>query len=155
MSGSTRCSPKHGWFFPRARRCSASSLSHSLWKNSIGCPPVRNTSTFARLGMIAITVMLLMTPAAFHRVAEGGEDSDRLVRISSVAVITAMAPLALGISLDFFVVVRKVTGSVLIAVVCATAASAMFLGLWFGYTMVKRRKRQRRHSSRPQTNRAR
>jgi hypothetical protein len=90
--------------------------------------------------LIALTVVLLMTPAAFHRVAEGGEESERLVRVAGRCVVGAMIPLALGMSGDFFVVVMKITRELSIAIPAALAALVVFFALWFGYTLYCRRR---------------
>ena len=86
-------------------------------------------------GLIALTVVLLMTPAAFHRIAEAGEDSHRLVRVAGRFVIGSMVPLALGMSGDFFVIVFKITGSRPLAISAGAVMLAVFLSLWFAYTL--------------------
>jgi hypothetical protein len=92
----------------------------------------------ACIGLIALTVVLLMTPAAFHRIAEAGEDSERLVKVASRCVVGALLPLALAISGDFFVVARKIAGSVTLAAVTSGILLILCLGLWFGYTWFRR-----------------
>ncbi len=49
-----------------------------------------------------------------------------------------MAPLALGVSGDFFVVVRKITESTTSAVAAALVSLLFFYGLWFGLTIYRR-----------------
>jgi hypothetical protein len=88
--------------------------------------------------LIALTVVLLMTPAAFHRVAERGEESERLVRVAAGCVVGAMIPLAAGMSGDFFVIVMKITASVPLALAAGSITLVVFLGLWFGYTFLRR-----------------
>lgn len=90
--------------------------------------------------LIALTVVLLMTPAAFHRVAEGGEESERLVRVAARCVVGAMIPLALGMSGDFFVIVVKITQSVPLAIAAGGITLVVFSALWFGYTLFRRRR---------------
>src|SRR6195952_1318255 len=48
------------------------------------------------LGLIAINVMLVMMPAALHRLSFGGEDSEAFLRIASLLVGTAPVFLAGG-----------------------------------------------------------
>lgn len=92
----------------------------------------------ACIGMIALTVVLLLTPAAFHRIAEAGEDSERLVKVASRCVVGALLPLALAISGDYFVVARKIAGSTTLAAVTSGLLLIACLGLWFGYTWLRR-----------------
>lgn len=89
---------------------------------------------FAGLALIAVATVLLMTPAAWHRLVERGEDTERFHRIASRFVLAAMVPLALGLSADVFVVTRKVTDSVGIAATGAAGALIVAFGLWFAFT---------------------
>ena len=65
----------------------------------------------AALLLIAVNIILLMTPAALHRLSFAGEDSDLFFRIGSGFVIASPVFLAAGIALEFYVVVLKVYGS--------------------------------------------
>jgi hypothetical protein len=56
---------------------------------------------------VALAVILLMTPAALHRITFAGEDTPRFFRIGSVFVIAAPLPLALGIAGDLYVATAK------------------------------------------------
>jgi hypothetical protein len=93
-------------------------------------------------GLIGLTVVLLMIPAAFHRLAEAGEESDRLVKVAGRCVVAAMLPLAMGISGDFFVVTTTITRSQPLAIALAGVAFAGFVALWFGYTLYRRQQRR-------------
>ncbi|HXE52287.1 MAG TPA: DUF6328 family protein [Tepidisphaeraceae bacterium] len=105
-------------------------------------PAISKYVHLTSLCLTAITVVLLITPAAFHRIAEGGEDSRRLVRIASRCVVGALIPLALSISGDIYVVVDQVFQSRMIAATAAIASVVVSLGMWFGYTLARRRYRQ-------------
>ncbi|HYP26787.1 MAG TPA: DUF6328 family protein [Blastocatellia bacterium] len=93
------------------------------------------------LALIASTIVLLMTPAAYHRIVERGEETEHFHRFASRIIVAAMVPLALGISADIFVVVRKVTESTAFAVTASALMSVLFFGLWFGYTTYRRGER--------------
>ena len=90
------------------------------------------------LGFIAVTTILLMSPAAYHRIAERGEDTKRFHKVASGLLVAAMIALPPGICGDVYVVIYKVTNSVATSIVCATLALACFYGTWFGYTGYKR-----------------
>ena len=94
------------------------------------------------LCLMALSVILLMAPAAYHRIVEEGEDTEHFHRVASSLLIAAMIPLALGISGDFFIVVRKVTESSVGAIAASTAMLLVFYGLWFGYTSYRRTQEQ-------------
>lgn len=100
--------------------------------------PHAKTVHLISLGLIALSTILLMTPAAYHRLVENGEETEDFYRFASRLVLAAMVPLALGICGDFFVVVLKVTASEGIALVAAAIALLFFFGLWFGYSFYRR-----------------
>jgi hypothetical protein len=93
---------------------------------------------FASLGCMAIAIVLLITPAAWHRIVEKGEENERFHKLASAMVVAALVPLALGLSGDFFVVAYKITHSPAVAAGLSGAALVMFFGLWFGLTLGRR-----------------
>jgi len=113
-----------------------------------GFDKLPNSSKFihmASLALIALTTILLMTPAAYHRIAERGEDTQRVHTVASALLIAAMITLPLGISGDVYVVVNKVTNSAGLSVGCATLALAFFYGIWFGFTTYRRAQIRTKH----------
>lgn len=95
----------------------------------------------ASLMLIALTIVLLMTPAAYHRIVERGEETEHFHRFASRMVVAALVPLALGISAAVYVVVQKVLESQLVAVVSVLLTLALFWELWFGLTLYRRTQR--------------
>jgi len=92
----------------------------------------------ASLALMALSIMLLMAPAAYHRIVEQGEETEAVHRFASWMLLAAMVPLALGISGDFFVVLRKVTQSTVLSLALGLILLSSFYGLWFGYTLYRR-----------------
>src|SRR5207237_1185550 len=88
----------------------------------------------ASLGAVALATMCLITPAAWHRIVEEGEDTERFHKVASVLVLSALFFLALGVAGDLYVVLMKVTESPALSVAAAVTALLFFYGLWFGYT---------------------
>lgn len=95
----------------------------------------------ASLACTALSIILLMTPAAYHRLVEEGENTDHFHRFSSRMVLAAMVPLAVGLSGDFFVVIRHVTDSFPLALIGALLLLAFFYGFWFGFTLYRKNHR--------------
>lgn len=91
------------------------------------------------LGFIALAVILLMAPAAYHRIVYAGEDAPDFHRIGSVMVTAATVPLALGISADVFVVITKIAGPVLGTGVSALALAG-FIAMWHIYPVIRARR---------------
>ncbi|MDT7541774.1 MAG: hypothetical protein QOE33_1678 [Acidobacteriota bacterium] len=92
----------------------------------------------ASLALVAVSVVLLMTPAAYHRIVERGEETEHFHRFSSRILIASMIPLALGVTGSFYVVVEKVAHSSLLSAASSGALLLLFFGLWFGYTLYVR-----------------
>lgn len=90
------------------------------------------------LGLISLSVILLIAPAAYHRIVEDGENTERLHRFASRAILAALVPLGLALALDIYVVVQKVSGSEIGAAGAAGMMLLLFYGLWFGYTLYRR-----------------
>ena len=92
------------------------------------------------IGLVVIAIALIMTPAAYHR-----QISPRAVSVQPLAVLTrllipSMAPLALAICLDFYLVAWLIGAHAAAAVLAAT----LFVGfqyLWFLFPRVVRTKR--------------
>lgn len=99
---------------------------------------------FASLTLVALSIVLLMTPAAYHRIVERGEETAHFHRFASRMLLAAMVPLALGLSGDFFLVARKITDSGPLAAALGGVLLALFYGLWFGFTTYRRSQAERR-----------
>jgi hypothetical protein len=83
------------------------------------------------LGCIALAVILLMAPAAFHRISFGGENAESFYRLGSALVIAAAVPLAGGIAGDLYVAVTKAFDTPRAGMAAAAAAAVVLVGLWF------------------------
>jgi Family of unknown function (DUF6328) len=106
------------------------------------------------LVLLAVSTVLLMTPAAYHRVVEQGENTEHFHRFASRLVMLAMVPLGLAVAGDAYIVVDKVTHSSSLAIVLTLLLLAFFFGCWFGYTTYARHHRARTRSRRqPNTTR--
>jgi hypothetical protein len=90
------------------------------------------------LGSIALAVILLMAPAAFHRISFGGENTEDFHRLGSALVVAAAVPLAVGIVGDFYVAVTKALDAPSAGALAALAAGAVLAGLWFVQPLVLR-----------------
>jgi len=97
------------------------------------------THAFA-LCSIALTIILLMTPAALHRVSFGGQNTESFHRMGSAFVIAAAVPLAFGISADLYVAIAKALGSAPIGLAVACALAALLALLWFVQPLALRRR---------------
>ncbi len=88
--------------------------------------------------LIGLCVILLMTPAAYHRIVERGENTESFHRVASRLLLLVMIPLPLGICGDLFVVLRKVINSISMSFGLALFTLACFYGLWFGVPLYRK-----------------
>jgi hypothetical protein len=88
---------------------------------------------------IAVSTVFLITPAAYHRIAEHGEDSEGFYLLCGRLLLVALFWLGLGLSADLWIVVRKVSQSDALSNVVALTTLVFSYGLWFGYSLLKRR----------------
>lgn len=94
--------------------------------------------------LIAIAIILLIAPAAYHRLAADGEPREDVDSFGAKVVLGALVPLALGLCADLYIVVAMQAGSGRWALSLALAALAGFLLLWGVFPVVARR--WRKHS---------
>lgn len=93
----------------------------------------------AALCLIGLNVILMMTPAALHRLSFGGEDSPRFLRIGSALVTVGPAFLAAGISAEIYVVFLKAIESAQVAATASIAAVIVLAALWYVWPSILRK----------------
>ena len=98
------------------------------------------------LAAIAISAILLITPAAYHRIVEHGDDSEEFHSFAGRILLLAMFFLGLGLAGDFFIVALKISRSLPMASWLSAGLMAFFLLLWFGFTTWKRRTARMKHA---------
>jgi hypothetical protein len=96
------------------------------------------------IAFVAVSVMLLMAPAAYHRIVYAGEDSDDMHRTGSVLITAATLPLAIGLAVDIHVVMAKIADSGIAGLISGVAALVLLLGLWYGFPLVMAARGERR-----------
>lgn len=88
---------------------------------------------------IAVSVTLLVAPAAYHRIVERGEDTEHFYRYASRMVVLATLPLGLGIAADVYLVLWKVSRSPALAGAITAALLLLMAVMWFVIPLVARR----------------
>jgi hypothetical protein len=92
--------------------------------------PLEQRLHLLAIGLVAVAVALIMTPAALHRKKGPYEVTDTFVRVSSRLLLSSMVPLALSISIDFCLISRIVTHNSWVSLL-GTGMFAFFVILWF------------------------
>jgi hypothetical protein len=93
------------------------------------------------LGLLVIAIGLLMTPAAYHRLAERGQVSRRLIDRSSILIAAGLVPLMFALPIDVYVVVVAAIDNGAVGFGAAAAAFVFLAGLWFAFPLAKKRRR--------------
>jgi hypothetical protein len=111
-------------------------------------PPALKSIHGAALLLVAFSIILLMAPAAYHRIVYAGEDSEAFHRTGSRFVAWSTVPLAAGLAADVFVVWTKIAGSMLVSTAVGLTVLLLLLGFWHGLPwLVRQRRRYGTHAS--------
>lgn len=105
-------------------------------------PPIGNVVHLVSLVLISTAIALIMAPAAYHRIAESGRASRRLITVTSALICTALLPLMLGLTLDVFVVCLFMTANEVLSLSIALGLLCVFVSAWFLLPLSMRRHRR-------------
>jgi hypothetical protein len=94
----------------------------------------------AGLGLMALAIALLMAPAAYHRIAERGQVSRRMINLASRFISIGLVPLMLGLALDIYVVCLAALDDARIALGAGIAALAVFGFFWLVFPLARRQR---------------
>jgi hypothetical protein len=86
---------------------------------------------FLALFLVALSAALVMAPAAVHRQSQQREVSERFIWLSSLLLRLSMYPLALGLTLDVYLIARVVFGTALLGLVFAAILFVALVVLWW------------------------
>ena len=103
-------------------------------------PEVGQMVHLVALILTALSMALVMTPAALHRLAEPMEVSERFLWLASNLILAGMVPLAVAVGLDSYVVASIVLGREMPAIVLGTVLMVVFGGVWFLLPLHEHRK---------------
>jgi hypothetical protein len=104
-------------------------------------PDSAKTVHAAALCLIGLNVIIMMTPAALHRLSFGGEDSPDFLRMGSALVIAGPAFLAAGMTAEIYVVFIKALNSPAAAASASIAAFLILVSFWYVWPLALRAKR--------------
>lgn len=100
-------------------------------------------SQYAHVGALlcsVLSVVMLICPAAIHRMTFGGKDENRMHTIGSVLITLALTPLAVALSLDLYVALARLLGSNDVALLVAATAFLLMMGFWYAVPLYLRHK---------------
>lgn len=92
----------------------------------------------AALCSVALATIVLMMPAALHRITFAGEDSETFLRAGSYCVIIAPLFLGLGIAGDLYVAISSALHSRELGIVLAAGVFITLSVLWYALPLILR-----------------
>jgi hypothetical protein len=84
---------------------------------------------------MALSIALLIAPSMQHRIVEGGKDSYRIQRATTLFVGLALLPFAISLALGVYLIFDRVFGAragLIAGVLCGVLAVLSWYGLEFG-----------------------
>ncbi len=128
---------------PGAQALIGFQLAVMMTKAFDGLPQASRLVHGASLLCVAAALILLVAPAAFHRIAFDGNDTERFYRIGSNLITLALLPLALGVSGDVYVAIERILGDGTAAIGTAAGSFALLSVFWFFYPLFLRGRTRR------------
>ncbi|HVO00656.1 MAG TPA: DUF6328 family protein [Candidatus Cybelea sp.] len=80
---------------------------------------------------VALAIVLLMTPAALHRLGFAGEASQRMLALGSRMITAALLPLGAGIAADTHVAIARITENLGLGAAAGIAVFLLLAALWY------------------------
>jgi Family of unknown function (DUF6328) len=105
-------------------------------------PAVSKGVHLVSLALVTIAVVMLIAPAAYHRIAAGGNAEEGVLRYAVYMMLPAVGLLALGMVGDAYVTVRLILESHAWALVVALLALVAFVSLLYLIPLMARSRRQ-------------
>jgi hypothetical protein len=102
-----------------------------LTKSFATLPDHARIAHLAALACIALAIVLLIAPAAIHRIAFDGDDDERFLSIASRIVTLALVPLSVGISTELYVAATRLLPGTAAPSWSAAIGLCLLLGLWY------------------------
>ena len=96
----------------------------------------------AAIVLVTVAIALVMAPAALHRQSEPRSVSERFINVSSTLLLAGMFPLAVGISLDVYLISAMIMGTPQAGWLVAGALLLVFAALWLWLPARERRIRR-------------
>jgi hypothetical protein len=90
--------------------------------------------------MVGVAVAIIMTPAAYHRIAEQTTVSGFFIKLASWLIAAAMVPLMTAITLEAYIVGFILFGRGILSVGMASGCFVSLPHFWFGLPFLMRRK---------------
>jgi hypothetical protein len=85
---------------------------------------------------VVLAVILLMAPAAIHRLSFDGENTARMLHLGSGLVTAALLPLSLGIAGDIYVAVGQSLDNKALGIATALGVLSLLWAIWYVWPLL-------------------
>jgi len=92
------------------------------------------------IGLVVLAVVLIMTPAAYHRQTGPTKVDSAFIRVTSRAVLVAMVALMCGLTVDFYIVAAVILLQTKWAIFLAALLFVFIVILWFMFPRMRARR---------------
>lgn len=92
------------------------------------------------LALTTLAVAIIMSPGAYHRIAEPEIGSKFFIRFASIMIAATMVPLMISLTLDVYIVAILIVKSAVMSATIAVSIFVVFAGLWFAYPFARLRR---------------
>lgn len=116
---------------PGAQALLGFDLVVTLSKTFDSLPLTARVAHFVALACVTLAVMLLISPAAIHRLGFAGATDERFLRVGSIIVSVALIPLMFGIAADIYVATAKLFERPSASYAAAATTFLVLLALWY------------------------
>ncbi len=83
------------------------------------------------IGLVAMSVALVMAPAAYHRQTNPEEATESFIELATYLLLGSMVPLMVGITLDFYLIARLILENNSLSLLLSLALLIWFVTFWF------------------------
>jgi hypothetical protein len=101
-------------------------------------PGVSKAVHLLSAGLVAVAIVMLIAPAAYHRIAAEGNAEERVLRYTVRMMLPAVGLLSLGLVGDAYVTVRKISDMPWLALSVSLIALVGFATLLYGIPLAVR-----------------
>ncbi len=93
--------------------------------------PLEQRLHLLSIALIGIAIVIIMTPAAYHRQTNPEDITQRFIDLSTRLLLLSMAPLALSICLDVYLISHTILHDVFLSLLITLGLLVIFIVLWF------------------------
>jgi uncharacterized membrane protein len=102
---------------------------NSTFRERLG--PTEQTIHLVAIGLVAMSVALVMAPAAYHRQTNPEEATVSFIELATYLLLGSMLPLMVGITLDFYLIARIILENNILSLLLSLALLLWFVTFWF------------------------